>query len=71
MLIGNLTLDAGGDSNVYRGKRFRVSFGTPAAVMRVDGKRYPVSADAPVGYDIRPGKRPVRLPETERPQCAG
>ena len=71
VLIGNLTLDVGGDSNVYRGKRFRVSFGTPAAVMRVDGRRYQVSADAPVGYDVRPGKRPVRLQETERPQCAG
>jgi cytoskeletal protein RodZ len=71
VLIGNLTLDTGGDSNVYRGKRFLVSFGTPAAVMRVDGKRYQVSADAPVGYDIRPGKRPARLQETERPQCSG
>ncbi len=71
VLIGNLTLDAGGDSEVYRGKQFRVSFGTPAAMMRVDGKGYQVSADAPVGYEIRPGKRPARLPETERPQCSG
>jgi cytoskeletal protein RodZ len=71
VLIGNLTLDTGGDSEVFRGKRFLVSFGTPAAVMRVDGKQYQVSSDAPVGYEIRPGKRPARLPETERPTCSG
>ena len=70
-LIGNLTLDAGQDSETFRGKRFVASFGTPAAVMRVDGKEYPVSPQAPIGYEIRPGKRPRELPEAERPTCAG
>ena len=70
-LIGNLTLDAGQDSETFRGKRFVASFGTPAAVMRVDGKEYPVSPRAPIGYEIRPGKRPRELPEAERPTCAG
>ena len=70
-LIGNLTLDVGQDSETYRGKRFAASFGTAAAVMRIDGKDYPVSPDAPIGYEIRPGKRPRELPESERPTCAG
>ena len=70
-LIGNLTLDVGQDSETYRGKRFSASFGTAAAVMRIDGKNYPVSPAAPIGYDIRPGKRPRELPESERPTCAG
>jgi hypothetical protein len=52
-----------------RGKRFTASFGTASAVMRVDGKDYPVSENAPIGYDIRPGKRPRELPESERPTC--
>jgi hypothetical protein len=70
-LIGNLTLDVGQDSETFRGKRFLASFGTPAAIMRVDGKEYPVSSRAPIGYEIRPGKRPRELPEAERPICAG
>ena len=70
-LIGNLTLDVGQDSQVFKGKRFVASFGTPAATMKVDGKEYPVSADAPIGYEFRPGKRPRTLPEAERPTCAG
>jgi cytoskeleton protein RodZ len=68
-VINNLTLDAGQDSDMFRGKRFTASFGTALAVMRVDGKDYPVSASAPIGYEIRPGKRPRELPETERPTC--
>ena len=70
-LIGNLTLDVGQESQTFRGKRFTASFGTSAATMKVDGKEYPVSADAPIGYELRPGRRPRTLPESERPTCAG
>ena len=70
-LIGNLTLDVAQDSQVFRGKSFTASFGTPAATMKVDGKEYPVSAQAPIGYALRPGKRPRALPESERPTCTG
>ncbi len=70
-LIGNLTLDVGQDSQVFKGKRFTASFGTPSATMKVDGKEYPVSTEAPIGYDFRPGKRPRALPESERPTCSG
>jgi cytoskeleton protein RodZ len=70
-LIGNLTLDANQDTETFRSRRFRVSFGTGAAVMRVDGKAYPVSDDAPIGYEIRAGGKPRALPEEERPTCAG
>ena len=68
-LIGNLTLDVGGDTETFRGKRFRMSFGTGAAVMRVDGKEYDVSDDAPIGYEVRAGGKPRALSEGERPTC--
>jgi cytoskeleton protein RodZ len=68
-LIGNLTLDVGEDTETFRSKRFLVSFGTGAAVMRVDGKAYQVSDDAPIGYEIRAGGKPRELPEDERPTC--
>ena len=39
--------------------------------MRVDGKAYPVSDAAPVGYEVRAGGKPRTLPEADRPTCAG
>jgi hypothetical protein len=70
-LIENVTLDAGDRSQRFRGRRFLASFGTGAAVMRVNGRTYEVSDDAPIGYELRPGRRPRPLPESRRPTCAG
>jgi cytoskeleton protein RodZ len=70
-LIANLTLAAGEDSETFEAKRFRVSFGTGAAVMRVNGERYPVSDDAPVGYSIGAGGKPRPLADAKRPDCGG
>jgi cytoskeleton protein RodZ len=68
-LIQNITLQANQDSETFRSKRFRMSFGTGEAVMRVDGKPYQVSDDAPIGYEVRAGGKPKPLPEAERPTC--
>ena len=70
-LIGNLTLDAGQDTETFRSQRFRMSFGTGEAQIEIDGKTYAVSDDAPVGYEVRAGGKPQRLAEAERPTCAG
>jgi cytoskeleton protein RodZ len=70
-LIGNQTLQAGQDTQTFKSKRFRMSFGTGEAVMRVDGKAYQVSEAAPIGYEVRAGGKPKALPETERPTCSG
>jgi hypothetical protein len=68
-LIDNVTLQAGQDSETFKSKRFRMSFGTGEAVMRVDGKPYEVSDAAPIGYEVRAGGKPRALPEDERPTC--
>jgi cytoskeletal protein RodZ len=70
-LIENVTLQANQDTETFRSRRFRMSFGTGEAVMRVDGKAYPVSDDAPIGYEVRAGGKPKALPESARPTCAG
>ena len=70
-LIANVTLQANEDTETFRSKRFRVSFGTGEAVMRVDGKAYQVSDDAPIGYEVRAGGKPKALSEGARPTCAG
>jgi cytoskeleton protein RodZ len=68
-LIDNVTLAAGQRSRLFRGRRFRASFGTGAAVMRVNRRSFDVSDAAPIGYEIRPGRRPRALPEVRRPTC--
>jgi cytoskeleton protein RodZ len=69
-LIDNQVLAAGENSRRYRGKRFRVSFGNGNARLRA-GKRTVDVPDrsTPVGYEVRPGKRPRELPEARRPTC--
>ena len=66
-VINNVTLDANQDTETFRSKRFTMSFGTGEAVMRVDGKAYQVSDDAPVGYSVKAGGEPRRV--SERPTC--
>jgi hypothetical protein len=69
-LINNQDLQAGNNSKRYRGKRFRVSFGNGQVRLKA-GKRTIEVPDrsTPVGYDVRPGKRPRELSEARRPTC--
>jgi cytoskeleton protein RodZ len=61
-VIDKRTLAAGETTRTYRSKRFRVTFGTAAARMRVNGRSYRVaSSKDPVGYELRSGSRPRRL----------
>ncbi|HYH87770.1 MAG TPA: helix-turn-helix domain-containing protein [Solirubrobacteraceae bacterium] len=69
-LIDNQDLQAGERSRRYRGRRFRVSFGNGQARLRVGDRTIDVPNRAtPVGYELRPGKRPRELPEARRPTC--
>ena len=70
VLIDNQDLQAGHNSDRYRGKRFRVSFGNGQARMRVSGRTIDVpDRSTPVAYLVRPGKRPRELSGARRPTC--
>jgi cytoskeleton protein RodZ len=70
-LIDEETLQAGARTRVYRGRRFRTNFGNANVQMRVDGRLYDVAASAdPVGYELRPGRRPRLLSDEARPDCS-
>jgi cytoskeleton protein RodZ len=70
-LINNQDLQAGHPSRRYRGKRFRVSFGNGQVRLKAGGHTIDVPDRAtPVGYDVRPGKRPRELSAARRPTCA-
>ena len=61
-VIDKATLTAGRPTRTFRSRRFRVTFGTANARMRVNGHTYRVAVSRnPVGYDLRPGRRPRRM----------
>jgi transcriptional regulator with XRE-family HTH domain len=69
-LLDGTTMHAGETSSRFVGKRLRANFGTANVRMRVNGKTYRVAASTkPVGYELRPGRRPRRLSDAERPTC--
>jgi cytoskeleton protein RodZ len=68
-VVDKRTLQAGETTSTFRSRRFRVTFGTAAARMRVNGRSYGVAVSKdPVGYEIRSGSRPRRL-TTNLPTC--
>ena len=69
-LINNQDLQPGQKPKRYRGRRFRISFGNGQARLKAGGRTVDVpDRSTPVGYELRPGKRPRELPEARRPTC--
>ncbi len=69
-LIDNVILQAGQRSARFRGRRFRVAFGNGNARIRYGNRSFDVpEASIPLGFDIRPGRAPRRLPDAQRPVC--
>jgi hypothetical protein len=70
-LLDGVTLAAGQRVGPFRSRVLRANFGTSSVRMEVGRRRYPVASSAnPVGYELRPGRAPRRLPDTRRPSCA-
>jgi cytoskeleton protein RodZ len=70
-VVDRRTLGAGQRTRTFRSRRFRVTFGTSNARMRVNGRTYRVATSQdPVGYELRPARRPRRLPAAARPTCS-
>jgi cytoskeleton protein RodZ len=70
-VIDGQTLTAGTRSKVFTSKRFKTNFGNDNVRMIVDGKSYAVAPSAdPIGYDLRPGRRPKQLASDARPDCS-
>jgi hypothetical protein len=70
-LVAGQTLRAGQRTATFKGKRFRVTLGTAAVRMLVNGKAYKVAASSnPIGYELRSGHKPRRLASAQLPACA-
>ena len=70
-VVDEETLDASSPRRTYRSRSFRTNFGNNNVRMRVNGKTYRVepSSEA-IGYELRPGRAPRRLPNAQRPDCS-
>jgi cytoskeletal protein RodZ len=61
-IVDKETLEAGQRTRTFRGRRFKVTFGTAAARIHQNGKSYRVATSKdPVGYELRSGRRPQRI----------
>ncbi len=61
-VVDKQTLNAGEATRTFTGRRFKVTFGTSSARMRVNGRSYGVaSSREPVGYELRSGRKPQRI----------
>jgi hypothetical protein len=60
-------LEPGKSTKTMRSQRFRMNFGNGDIRMRVGGKSYKAAdLGKPIGYEVRPGKKPTRLSEAAR-----
>jgi cytoskeleton protein RodZ len=70
-VIDEQILSAGTRTRVFTSRRFRSNFGNGNLRMRVNGRSYPVAESSePVGYELRPGRRPRQLASDARPDCS-
>jgi hypothetical protein len=71
-VVGGDFLEAGQSTKTFRSRSFRMNLGNAAVRMSVSGKRYrPADIGQPIGYELKPGKKPRRLGEAVRTKlCA-
>jgi cytoskeleton protein RodZ len=70
-VIDEETLAPGTVTRTLRSKRFLTNFGNNGIRMRVNGRTYQVAeSTGPIGYELRPGRRPRRLSDEQRPDCS-
>jgi hypothetical protein len=70
-VVDEETLGPDSPRETYVSRSFRTNFGNNNVRMRVNGKTYRVepSSEA-IGYELRPGRRPRRLSDSQRPDCS-
>jgi hypothetical protein len=69
-VIDEVTLETGTRTRTFRSRSFRTNFGNANVRMRVNGKTYGVKpSPEPVGFELRPGRRPRELADDRRPDC--
>lgn len=69
-LVNSLTLEAGQRTRTFRSRRFLLTVGNNAVILRINGRPRRLSASAdPIGVEITPGRGRQPLPADKRPVC--
>ncbi len=69
-LVDSLTLQAGQRTRTFRSRRFRLTVGNNAVILRINGKPKRLSASSePIGVEITPGRGRQPLSDAKRPVC--
>jgi cytoskeleton protein RodZ len=68
----NTTLQPNARTKTLHSKRFRINIGNGGVHLRVNGKTFtPPASSNPVGYEVRPGRTPTKLPDSARVKLCG
>jgi cytoskeleton protein RodZ len=66
-VVNGVTLAAGKSTPTLKSARFRMNLGNANLKLVANGKTYPVQDTGnPIGYQVRPGKKPTKLAESAR-----
>ena len=69
-LVNSLTLEAGERTRTFRSRRFLLTVGNNAVILRINGRARRLSASSdPIGVEITPARGRQPLPEDRRPVC--
>lgn len=71
-VVNGITLQPGASTKTLHSTRLRVNLGNAGARLRANGRTFTPPASAnPLGYELRPGKRPSKLADAVRAKlCA-
>ncbi len=66
-VVNGVNLQPGASTKTLRSKSFRMNLGNANVRLRANGKTYAVQDTGnPIGYEVKPGKKPVKLSESAR-----
>jgi hypothetical protein len=66
-VVDGVNLQPGASTKTLRSSRFRMNLGNANVRLVANGRTYSVKDTGnPIGYELRPGRKPVQLPESAR-----
>jgi cytoskeleton protein RodZ len=66
-VVNGVNLQPGASTKTLRSKSFKMNLGNANVRLSANGKTYAVQDTGnPIGYEVKPGKKPVRLSESAR-----
>ncbi len=66
-VVNGVNLQPGASTKTLRSKSFKMNLGNANVRLSANGKTYPVQdTGIPIGYEVKPGKKPVKLSERAR-----